>query len=103
LTIWLGERAQIYFNDVIEARDTRGSAVELRDGVRTAESSQRGYVLTGNEIYLAPYDSAKALAQRQLETLRRSLAPYEQTAPMLRRLTAVLTEKRLARWTSLLR
>jgi two-component sensor histidine kinase len=93
MTIWLGERARIYFDDVIEVRDTRGSAVEMRDAVRTAESSQRGYLLTGNEIYLAPYDSAKALAQRQLETLSRRLAPYEDTAPMLQRLTTVVTEK----------
>ena len=35
MTIWLGERAQIYFNEVIEARDTRASAVELRNAVQT--------------------------------------------------------------------
>jgi two-component sensor histidine kinase/CHASE3 domain sensor protein len=93
MTIWLGERARMYSDDVIEVRDTRGSAVELRDAVRTAESSQRGYLLTGNEIYLAPYDSAKVLAQRQLETLNRRLAPYENTAPMLQRLTATVAEK----------
>jgi two-component sensor histidine kinase/CHASE3 domain sensor protein len=93
MTIWLNERAQDYFRDVIEARDTRGSAVELRDAVRTAESSQRGYLLTGNEIYLAPYDSAKALAQRHLETLNRRFTLNEDKAPMLRRLMIVITEK----------
>jgi two-component sensor histidine kinase/CHASE3 domain sensor protein len=93
MTIWLGERAQVYFNDVIEARSTRGSAVELRDAVRTAESSQRGYILTGNEIYLAPYDSAKALALRQLSILHRSLSPYQEVEALLRRLTTVITEK----------
>ena len=67
MTIWLNERAQDHFNDVIEARDTRGAAVELRDALRTAESSQRGYLLTGNEIYLAPYDSAKSAARRHFE------------------------------------
>ena len=45
---------------MIEARDTRSSAVELRNAVLAAESSQRGFIVTGNEIYLAPYDSAKA-------------------------------------------
>ena len=62
MTFWLGERAQVYFNDVIEARDARGAAVDLRNAVQTAESSQRGFLFTGNEIYLAPYDTAKALA-----------------------------------------
>ena len=59
MTIWLGERSRVYFNEVIEARDTRSAAVELRNAVQTAESSQRGFIVTGNEIYLAPYDSAK--------------------------------------------
>ena len=76
MTIWLGERAQVYFNEVIEARDTRGSAVELRNAVQAAESSQRGFLVTGNEIYLAPYDSAKALALRQLDTLQAHARPY---------------------------
>jgi two-component sensor histidine kinase/CHASE3 domain sensor protein len=93
MTIWLGERAQVYFNDVIEARDTRGSAVELRDAVRTAESSQRGFIVTGNEIYLAPFDSAKILALRHLETLKLALVPYPESEALLARLTAVVTDK----------
>jgi two-component sensor histidine kinase/CHASE3 domain sensor protein len=93
MTIWLNERAQDHFNAVIEARDTRGAAVELRDAVRTAESSQRGYVLTGNEIYLAPYDSSKTAAQRHLEALSRRLASEAEREPMLRRLKAVIAEK----------
>ena len=61
MTIWLGERAQVYFNEAIEARDTRGAAVELRSALQSAESSQRGFLVSGNEIYLAPYDTAKSL------------------------------------------
>ncbi|MBV9557585.1 MAG: CHASE3 domain-containing protein, partial [Pseudolabrys sp.] len=93
MTTWLGERAQIYFNDVIEARDTRGAAVELRNALLAAESSQRGYIVTGNEIYLAPFDSAKAQAQTQLDKLTRSLAPYPDTGPMLKRLTTIFSDK----------
>jgi two-component sensor histidine kinase/CHASE3 domain sensor protein len=92
-TIWLGERAQVYFNEVIEARDTRGSAVELRDAVRTAESSQRGFLVTGNEIYLAPYDSAKTLALRQLETLQQTLTRYPESEALVSRLKTVITDK----------
>src|SRR6187551_361455 len=77
MTFWLGERAQLYFNDVIEARDARGAAVDLRNAVQTAESGQRGFLFTGNEIYLAPYDTAKALAFRQLETVTRLLSSYK--------------------------
>jgi two-component sensor histidine kinase/CHASE3 domain sensor protein len=93
MTVWLNERAQIYFDESLAARDTRNAAIELRDAVRTAEASQRGFLLTGNEIYLAPYDTAKALAQRQIGVLRRSLANEDRSTPMLGRLTSVLDEK----------
>ena len=93
MTIWLGQRAQVHFTDAIETRDTRGSAVELRSALQTAESSQRGFLVSGNEIYLAPYDSAKALAERQLDTLQRALAPYGEAEVMLRRLTTVIGDK----------
>ncbi len=74
-TFWLAERAQVYFNEVSEARDARGAAVDLRNAVQTAESSQRGFLFTGNEIYLAPYDAAKTLALRHLDALNRMLLP----------------------------
>ena len=92
-TIWLNERAQVYFDDVIEARDTRSSAVELRSALEGAESSQRGFLVSGNEIYLAPFDSAKASARRQFERLQQLLRPYSETAPMLQRLSAVVDAK----------
>jgi signal transduction histidine kinase len=92
-TLWLGVRAQAYFNEVIEARDTRAAAVELRNAVLGAESSQRGYLYTGNEIYLAPYDSAKALAQRQLTQLERHLADYPDLKAPMARLAVLLRDK----------
>lgn len=93
MTFWLGERAQVYFNEVIAARDARSAAVDLRNAVQTAESSQRGFLYTGNEIYLAPYGPAKVLAERQLAAVNRMLASYEGINASLERLTAVVNEK----------
>jgi two-component sensor histidine kinase len=93
MTLWLNERAQVYFGQVIESRDTRAAAVELRNAVQTAESSQRGFMVLGNEIYLAPYDTAKVKAQRQLETLKDLLTGYPETQTATDRLTAILAEK----------
>lgn len=93
MTVWLGERANNFFDNAVLERNTRNAAIELRDALRTAEASQRGFLLTGNEIYLAPYDTAKALAQRQLASLSGSLAADAQAAPMLKRLTTVVGEK----------
>ena len=93
MTIWLGERAQFYFNNVIAERDLRASAVELRNALQTAEASQRGYLVTGNQIYLAPYATAKTQAQRLLDTLNVQLANRDDSQAALRRLTSIVTEK----------
>jgi len=92
-TIWLGQRAQVYFALVSEARTNRAAAVELRSALQTAESSQRGFLVSGNEIYLAPYDSAKGQAERQLDTLRQALAGDRTWEPLIRRLSAIVAEK----------
>jgi two-component sensor histidine kinase/CHASE3 domain sensor protein len=93
MTIWLGERSQIYFNELIAARDIRSAAVDLRSALQAAESSQRGFLGTGNEIYLAPYDSAKAQTLRQLTLLKRNLAGDPQVEAVLQRLSAAIDEK----------
>lgn len=93
MTSWLGLRSQVIFNTIIEARDTRTAAVELRSALQTAESSQRGYIATGNEIYLAPYGTAKTQTQRQLDVLRRALATEDVAQPILPRLVQVVGEK----------
>ena len=90
---WLGERAQFYFDTAIAARDTRVAAVELRNAIQTAEFSQRGFIITGNEIYLSPYQSAKNQAQRHLLALQALLPSYPNADLALQRLTANLSDR----------
>lgn len=92
-SIWLGERAQRHFNDVIEARDLRTAANLFLEGLYAAESSQRGYILTGNEIYLAPYENAKLVAQNELERLAKALSVNSERSSMVSRLRQVTQEK----------
>ena len=93
MTIWLNEQAQTYAKVADELRDTRVNAVELRNALQGAESSQRGFLVGGNEIYLAPYDSAKVLTERYLTRLQKSLELNKDVEPMLRRLSAVVADK----------
>ena len=93
MTMWLGERSNTLFRDAALQRDTRFAAVELRDALRTAESSQRGYLLTGNEIYLAPFDTAKARAQQQLSDLERRVVTASEPPPYLSSLRNAVHEK----------
>src|SRR5689334_22063096 len=70
MTIWLGDRAPLHFDEVIAARDARSAAVELRNALVTAESAERRFIITANEIYRAPYGTAKTLAERQLKAVK---------------------------------
>jgi two-component sensor histidine kinase len=92
-SLWLGERAQLYFTQVIEMRDQRSATVELRDALYAAESSQRGFLVTGNEIYLAPFDVAKSQALRQLTELRRLFGPRPDPAAAIDRLGQITNDK----------
>ena len=92
-TIWLGENAQRYVDEASQVRDVRIAAVELRSALQNAESSQRGFLVGGNEIYLAPYGNARTQAQAQFERLKASLSVSSQTVRMVKRLTDVIGEK----------
>jgi two-component sensor histidine kinase len=92
-TLWLVERGNSLSERSTLQRATRIAAVELRDNVRTAESSERGFLLTGNQIYLAPYDTAKTRAQQELDDLSRLIEPSAPNHAMLPRLSEAVGEK----------
>lgn len=87
-TLWLVERTQVYFNEVVEAREARGATVDLRALLQDAETSQRGYVITSDPIYLDPYNDALPLIAEALARLDAVLAPYPQAADPLAQLHA---------------
>lgn len=93
VAFWLGERSGEIANEILQARDLKTASVELGAQVQRAESSQRGYLFTGNEVYLAPYDLAKASAMQGIEALPARLAPYPDMVPAADRLAQVLTDK----------
>lgn len=92
-TMWLGERARLYSSEVLEVRDVRALAVDLRAALQTAESSERGYLYTGNEVYLSPYDLAKRRAVEATATLPASLTSYPDMAAAVRELGRAVDEK----------
>lgn len=91
--MWLVERNNSLFEQSALQRSIRIVSVELRDHLRTAESSQRGFLLTGNQIYLAPYDTAKTMARQELDDLGRMMAPDAPNRAMLPRLSDTVAEK----------
>ena len=92
-TIWLGLRSQAYFSEIVAVRDFRSSVVELRSALLAAETSQRGYLLTGNEIYLAPYGTEKIIAKRNVDLLSRAIPASSPQALPFARLKAAVDQK----------
>lgn len=85
-TLWLVERTQVYFGEVVEARDARTAAVDLRNLLQDAETSQRGYIITLDRDYLEPYQEALPQIEDGLRQLEAVLANYPQAAEPLAQL-----------------
>jgi signal transduction histidine kinase len=59
-----------------EAQKISGSIDKLLQQVLDAETGQRGYLLTGDPRYLAPYNTATAEINKNVDVLRRLFSPY---------------------------
>lgn len=92
-SFWLNARTQILFSDVVTLRAVRAEAVELRSALQTAESSQRGYLYTNNEVYLAPLTAAKTQALRQLKLLKAGLSDFPNLQGAGQKLSDVADQK----------
>ncbi|MAN78334.1 MAG: histidine kinase [Rhizobiales bacterium] len=74
--IWLVERNGAHFDEVAEARGARIAAVDLRNLLQSAQSSQRGYLLTLDERYLEPYRDVVDRIMPAYDLLNQLLVPY---------------------------
>ena len=92
-TFWLNQRSEASFERAIVARNVGAAASELRHAIQTAETSQRGYIVTGNQIYLAPFRTAKTLAGQKLDQLEKTLNGFPGAGPPLERLKVVTAQK----------
>lgn len=59
-----------------EAQKTRGSVTRLLQHMLDAETGQRGFLLTGDPKYLAPYEAASTDITQTTDTLRQLYTPY---------------------------
>jgi signal transduction histidine kinase/CheY-like chemotaxis protein/CHASE3 domain sensor protein len=66
---------------------------QLASSVKDAETGQRGFLLTGEEPYLAPYTTARAATPRQLDALRSELQDHSEQLQRLNELQATVTQK----------
>jgi len=93
ITVWGLER-------IAAAREDRQDAVVVRDRLnrllvhfQDAETGQRGFLLTGQEPYLRPFETGSALVRSDLDTLVQLTAPDSAVAGRVRTLTPAIEAK----------
>ena len=59
-SVWLGDRTAQYTDALQRAYTLRVGTGRLMNALKDTETGQRGYLLTGNEQYLDPYNAALA-------------------------------------------
>jgi signal transduction histidine kinase len=69
LSYWLLERTRASTAEVLATREARSALVDLLSVVQDAETGQRGYLLSGEDRYLAPYDKAVKLTDERFAKL----------------------------------
>jgi signal transduction histidine kinase len=93
MTLILAQRSQDYFERATTARDQRMAAVELRNALLAAESSHRGFIFSGNEVYLAPFETAARQATRWFDALDQATADNPEAKPLVEKLRTISSEK----------
>jgi signal transduction histidine kinase len=93
MAIWLANSTASLGAEVIEARRLRTAASDTLDALLNAETSQRGYLLTGTDRYLVPYQAALPALRRNLAALDALRTVDPSTQPLLDHLKLVAKEK----------
>lgn len=93
LSLWLVARTSESADQVARDRSVRISASTILSLLLDAETGQRGYLLTGDARYLAPFTKAKSELPAELAALRRTAAASTSTDPNISRLEEVSSEK----------
>ncbi|MEO6031319.1 MAG: CHASE3 domain-containing protein, partial [Burkholderiaceae bacterium] len=78
----------------LKLTDTAHTAIQtLRRDLADAETSQRGYLLTGRKEYLTPYHAATTEVETTLDTLRRHYDPDKAGADLMQHVETVTRAK----------
>jgi len=68
-TFGLVERTRATFDYILQERNIRRMAADLMQKLSDAETGQRGFVITGNELFLQPYEAGATEIRDDLEKL----------------------------------
>lgn len=95
--IWLNEsthhRLTVVLHDIQQAHATRDIVNGLDRALVAAESSQRGYLITGDREYLAPYNRALAETEGLLKNLTMQAPPEIAGSDAMTSFMSLLSQK----------
>ncbi len=80
-TFYLFEQSRVVADDLLHAREERGTLFRLLLSVQDAETGQRGYLLTGDAAYLAPYNDAVRVTQERLDAVHAAFGAISASSP----------------------
>jgi signal transduction histidine kinase len=90
---WLSARTAEHTDEVIRERELRMVTGNIQIAMLDAETGQRGYVVTGEERYLAPYTAAVPVARQGLAALAKLYADEGRSEVRLNDLRARIEAK----------
>ena len=86
-------RSQQAVEEMSQEQQTRNAVNRLLQSMLDAETGQRGYLLTGTETYLEPYDKAVATVQTNLDELRSHYSHSPETLQQFALLSSAVSRK----------
>lgn len=92
-SLWLTSANERYFGQVVAARELRSASADLISLVQDAETGQRGYLLTRDEAYLAPYTRSAERFDKALSRWQRAAATVPQIEAQSEELSRELKQK----------
>ena len=85
-TFGLVERTQSTFDYILQERNIRRMAADLMQKLTDAETGQRGFVITRDELFLEPYESAVGEIREEVDRLATAVADRPVKAAQMDRL-----------------
>ena len=79
--------------ELLKIRTVSSSVVEVRQLARDAESGERGFLLTGDDQYLAPFQEDKLLLHTQLSNCLEGAAGRPEIEGLVRRLVHLVRQR----------
>jgi signal transduction histidine kinase len=92
-SVWLSAANRAALEGVVRARAVLAAANAVETAIDQAETGQRGFLLTGKEAYLSPFEAARKALGPALAQLEQQAAADSALLASVRKLGAVVADK----------